>query len=137
LWNSASIWAEGRSRHPQIEGEEAPKYPKDVGQATYVTLIPLMVGYLVGLLASATEAAQGLRPTVLSLFPLTAPVVMVMRLAAGAVPAWQLLLSIGLMVAAAYLILRAVAAMFRAQYLLSGQPFSIRRFFAALFSPSS
>ena len=66
------------------------------------------------------------------MFPLTAPVLMMMRLTDGSVPLWQLLLSAALMLATAYLIVRAVAAMFHAQNLLSGQPFSAKRFFGAL-----
>jgi ABC-2 type transport system permease protein len=87
---------------------------------------------VVGLLAPLAEASRGALPVALSLFPLTAPVVMIMRLTDGSVPLWQLLLSAGLMVVATYLIVRAVAAMFRAQHLLSGQPFSVRRYFGAL-----
>jgi ABC-2 type transport system permease protein len=105
---------------------------KEASQASFVVLSPLMAGYLVGLIAPLTEASREALPVALSLFPLTAPVVMVMRLVEGSVPAWQLLLSVGLMVATAYLIVRAVAAIFRAQYLLSGQSFSLPRFFGAL-----
>jgi hypothetical protein len=36
------------------------------------------------------------------------------------------------MAVTAYAIVCAVAAMFRAQHLLSGQPFSVNRFFSAL-----
>ena len=105
---------------------------KEASQASFIVLSPLMAGYLVGLIAPLTEASREALPVALSLFPLTAPVVMVMRLVEGSVPAWQLLLSVGLMVATAYLIVRAVAAIFRAQYLLSGQSFSLPRFFGAL-----
>jgi ABC-2 type transport system permease protein len=105
---------------------------KEASQATFVILSPLMAGYLVGFLAPIAEASQGALPTALSLFPLTAPVVMMMRLTVGGVPAWQLLLSAGLMLVTAYVIVRAVAAMFHAQNLLSGQSFSVKRFFSAL-----
>ena len=105
---------------------------KEAGQASVVVLMPLMAGYLVGLVASIAEAPHQALPVALSLFPLTAPVVMIMRLAEGSVPLWQLLLSVGLMAVTAWLIVRAVAALFRAQYLLSGQPFSLLRYFAAL-----
>jgi ABC-2 type transport system permease protein len=105
---------------------------KEASQASFLVLAPLLVGYVVGLLAPLAEASRGALPVALSLFPLTAPVVMIMRLTDGSVPLWQLLLSAGLMVVATYLIVRAVAAMFRAQHLLSGQPFSVRRYFGAL-----
>ena len=105
---------------------------KEAGQASFLILSPLMLGYLVGILAPLTEGTTGVLPVVLSLFPLTAPVLMMMRLTDGSVPLWQLLLSAALMLGTAYLIVRAVAAMFHAQNLLSGQPFSPKRFFRAL-----
>jgi ABC-2 type transport system permease protein len=105
---------------------------KEINQASFVAMAPLMVGYMVGLLAPLADLADGALPVALSLFPLTAPIVMVMRLTAGHVPLWQLLLSAGLMALTAYAIIRAVAAMFRAQHLLSGESFSLGRFFGAL-----
>jgi ABC-2 type transport system permease protein len=105
---------------------------KESGHASFVVMTPLFAGYVVGILAPAAQATHAALPTALSLFPLTAPIVMVMRLTVGGVPAWQLLLSVGLMLVTAYGIIRAVAAMFHAQNLLSGQPFSVKRFFRAL-----
>lgn len=105
---------------------------KEASQASFVAMTPLMIGYIVGLLSPLAEAPHGAIPTVLSLFPLTAPIVMMMRLTVGNVPLWQLLLSAGLMSVTAYAIVCAVAAMFRAQRLLSGQSFSVRRFFSVL-----
>lgn len=105
---------------------------KEANQASFLVLSPLMAGYMVGILAPLAEGSRGALPVALSLFPLTAPVVMIMRLTDGSVPLWQLLLSAGLMVCTAYAIVRAVAAMFRAQYLLSGQSFSVKRYFGAL-----
>jgi ABC-2 type transport system permease protein len=105
---------------------------KEASQASFLILSPLMAGYVVGILAPMAEGSRGALPVALSLFPLTAPVVMIMRLTDGSVPLWQLLLSAGLMLATAYAIVRAVAVMFRAQYLLSGQSFSVKRFIAVL-----
>jgi ABC-2 type transport system permease protein len=105
---------------------------KEAGQASFLILSPLMIGYMIGLLAPLAEETTGLLPVALSMFPLTAPVLMMMRLADSSVPLWQLLLSAALMLCTAYLIIRAVAAMFHAQNLLSGQPFSAKRFFRAL-----
>ncbi|NIN63315.1 MAG: DUF3995 domain-containing protein, partial [Anaerolineae bacterium] len=68
----------------------------------------------------------------LSLFPLTSPIAMIMRLTIGGVPLWQPLLAAGLLVLTAILVVRAVAGMFHAQNLLSGQSFSARRFASAL-----
>lgn len=104
---------------------------QEITQATWVIMLPLIVGYVVALMASG-EAPHAALPTALSLFPLTAPVVMIMRLTIGGVPLWQPLLAVGLMVLTAVFVVRAVARMFRAQALLSGQPFSASRFAKAL-----
>ncbi|MGD8758618.1 MAG: ABC transporter permease [Anaerolineales bacterium] len=104
---------------------------KEITQATWVIMIPLISTYMVGLFLSG-EAPHGPLSTFLSLFPLSAPILMIMRLTVGGVPAWQIVLSIGLMLATCFLIVQAVARMFRAQHLLSGQAFGARRFFGAL-----
>ena len=75
---------------------------------------------------------NGVLATFLSLFPLTAPVTMLTRLATVDVPPWQVILSLSLIIMTTLLILRLVARMFRAQVLLSGQPINIQRLFTAL-----
>ena len=105
---------------------------KEANQAVFVVMSPLFAGYMVGILAPLAGAPHAVLPTALSLFPLTAPIVMMMRLTEGGVPLWQLLLSTGLMLVTVYIIVHAVAAMFHAQNLLSGQPFSFKRFANAL-----
>ncbi len=104
---------------------------KEITQATWVVMIPLFVGYMVAVIAS-NEAPHGALPTVLSLFPLTSPIVMVTRLTIGGVPLWQPLLASGILVLTIVFVVRAVARMFRTQVLLSGQPFSAKRFAKAL-----
>jgi ABC-2 type transport system permease protein len=105
---------------------------KEAGIANFIAMIPLMLGYLVGLFAPLADATDALLPIVLSMFPLTAPVLMVMRLVDSTVPWWQLLIAIGGTYLTAFLALRAAAAAFRAQNLLSGQPFSLGRYFRAM-----
>jgi len=61
---------------------------------------------------------------------------MMTRLAAGSVPLWQTLLSVVLLIFTAMLVVRAVARMFHAQTILSGQPFSRKVFFDALLGKS-
>jgi ABC-2 type transport system permease protein len=68
----------------------------------------------------------------LSLFPLSAPVAMMARLSAQGVPWWQPWLAAGLLAGTAVLIVRAVAGMFHAQALLSGQGFKVKTYFRAL-----
>ena len=57
---------------------------------------------------------------------------MMTRLVSGGVPIWQPILAAGLLILTAVLIVRSVANIFRAQNLLSGQPFSVMRFYRAL-----
>ena len=58
---------------------------------------------------------------VLSLFPWTAPVTMMMRLPAGGVPAWQLAISMSLLFLSTILMLRLSARVFRIGLLLYGK----------------
>lgn len=101
---------------------------KEAGIANFIATIPLILGAGVGVYSPLLQSSEAFIPVLFSLFPLTAPVVMVMRLAEGAVPTWQVLCSVGLTCLTALLALRAAAAMFRAPYLLSGQPFSLGRY---------
>jgi len=103
---------------------------KEATQATWVVMMPIIVGYIAGLFA--IDDPHGMLATGLSLFPLTSPVAMIMRLTVGGVPLWQPLLAAGFLVLTTILVVRAVAGMFHAQNLLSGQSFSAKRFGRAL-----
>lgn len=105
---------------------------KEAGIANIIAMVPLFLGYVFGLLAPLTDKSSSALLVFLSFFPMTSPVVMVMRLTDNLVPLWHLLLSVGLLFVTAYLALRAAAAMFHAQNLLSGQPFSVRRYLRAM-----
>lgn len=76
--------------------------------------------------------ANGLAAVALSMFPLTAPIAMITRLAVGGIPLWQPLLSAALLAATSAVVLRAVSRAFRAQVLLGGQPVTARSYFALL-----
>ena len=104
---------------------------REASQATFVITLPLIVPLF---LSSSVfmQAPNGTIATVLSLFPLSAPVAMMARLSAGGVAWWQPLLAVVLLVGTAVLIVRAVAGMFRAQALLSGQGFKLRTYLQAL-----
>jgi len=103
---------------------------KEGSQATILVIWPTIVPmFLVSILI---EQPHGALATALSLFPLTAPMTMMLRLSVGGVPWWQPLLAVGLLLITVYFILHAVTGVFRAQYLLSGQTFSVRRYFSAL-----
>jgi ABC-2 type transport system permease protein len=105
---------------------------KEAGIANYLAIIPLFIGYAVGLLAPLGGFSDSGLLVFMSFFPFTSPVVMIMRLTDGLVPIWQVIISLGILFVTAYYALRMVAAMFHAQNLLSGQPFSVKRYFRAL-----
>lgn len=103
---------------------------KETTQASWLVMAPMLVGYMVGLFG--IEKPHSALMTVLSLFPLTSPLVMVQRLTVGGVPAWQPVAAAVLLGIAVLLAVKASAKLFRAHHLLSGQPFSIKRFRTAL-----
>lgn len=105
---------------------------KEAGIANFLAMIPLFFGYAIGLIAPLAGSADTNFLVILSIFPFTSPVVMIMRLTVGNVPGWQVIISICLLFITAFLILRIVAAMFNTQNLLSGQPFSVKRYLMAL-----
>lgn len=100
---------------------------KDARTASLVLMSPLIVPYILNM--AIVERPDSALALLASLFPLTGPVAMIGRMAASAVPLWQALLSAALQFLTAALLLRMVARMFRAQQLLSGQPFTISRYF--------
>jgi ABC-2 type transport system permease protein len=112
-------------------GAMVPKM-KEAGIANFIAMIPLLFGYGYGLIATMVQNTDTAFMVFLSLFPLTSPVVMVLRMTDGLVPLWELLLAVVLLFVTAWFILRTVAAMFHAQNLLSGQPFSAKRYLRAL-----
>lgn len=103
---------------------------REASQATFVVIMPMLIPLLT--ISVLIEQPDGPLAIALSLFPLTSPVAMMTRLAATGVPLWQILLAVLLLTCAVLLIVHSVANMFRAQTLLSGQPFAVRRFFSAL-----
>ncbi len=104
---------------------------REASQATFVITLPLIIPLF---LSSSVfmQAPNGTIAIVLSLFPLSAPVAMMARLSAGGVAWWQPMLAVLLLAGTAVLIVRAVAGMFRAQALLSGQTFNVKAYLRAL-----
>jgi len=103
---------------------------KDASGASFIVLMPLIIVYV--LLTAILSAPDGSLALTLSLFPLTSPVGMIARMTQTTVPLWQAVLAAALQLLTAILIVRLVARLFRAQMLLSGQPFSVQRYFRAL-----
>lgn len=102
---------------------------KDTRGAAFIILTPLIVVYM--LLVVILGSPDGAIAVAASLFPLTSPVAMITRMVATEVPLWQGLLAAALQLLAAVLIIRAAARLFRAQTLLSGQSFDVKRYYAA------
>lgn len=103
---------------------------REASQITFIIMIPMLLPLMfIGLLI---QRPDGPFAVALSLFPLTAPVAMMTRLAATQVPFWQPALAALLLLFTAWLVVRSVSGFFRAQNLLSGQPFHARVFFQAL-----
>ena len=88
-------------------------------QLIFIVLFPLMVP--VWFNYALTSDPDGLISVALSLFPLSAPVAMLTRLAAGAVPLWQPLVALGGLAVIAYFFVLVGARLFRADTLLSTQ----------------
>lgn len=103
---------------------------REASQATMVVVLPLIIPLF--LISMMIEEPNGSLATIFSLIPFTAPVAMMLRLSATHVVWWQPALAAGLLLITALVIIRAVAGMFRAQALLSGQQFSIKLYFKAL-----
>lgn len=107
---------------------------KDAGAANYLVMVPLFIGYALGLMAPLSDNASSPLILILSFFPLTSPVVMMMRITNSSVPLWQVFVSALLLFGSAVYLLRGAAALFHAQTLLSGQSFSLKRYFGVMFA---
>lgn len=103
---------------------------RESSQATTILMIPMIIPLM--LISAIISKPNGLLSVILSLFPLTGPLTMMTRLAAGSVPIWQLILSVLLFTATAWIIIRTAAGLFRAQNLLSGQNFKLSLLFKTM-----
>lgn len=103
---------------------------REASQATISVIWPLLLPIF--FISALVQEPDGALAVAMGFFPFTSPVVMMTRLASGGVPAWQPALAAVLLGATAVWVVRAVARMFRAQTLLSGQAFSVTRFWGAL-----
>jgi ABC-2 type transport system permease protein len=103
---------------------------KDTRSLSLVVMSPIILAYMFNIFIS--NAPEGGLALFATLFPLTSPVSMIMRMTLVDVPLWQLLLAVALQLVTALGIVRLAARLFRAQILLSGQPVSVKRFVGAL-----
>ena len=86
----------------------------------YATLFTLPMVIPLWLLSIFIETPNGALATILSLFPVTAPLAMVQRVAITVVPWWQLMLSLVLLAGGIVLALWLAAKIFRVNTLLAG-----------------
>ena len=97
---------------------------------TFLITLPMMIPLYFW--AAITGNPQGTAALILSIFPFSAPVAMLLRLTSAAVPPWQIAASLGLLTLAVLGTMLLMARLFRAQTLLSGEPLSLKRFWSAL-----
>jgi len=100
---------------------------RETSQATMVVILPMIIPLM--FVSLLVQQPNGFLAIALSLFPLTSPVTMMLRLSITAVPPWQLAVSVVLLLLTAVFILRVVARMFHAQTMLSGQPMSLKNIY--------
>jgi len=94
-------------------------------QFTFIILLPLFVPLMMS--SALIDAPNSGITTFLSLFPLTSPVTMITRLAAGPVPVEQLVLGLILLAVTTYGIIVFSARFFRADTLLSFNTLNFKR----------
>ena len=98
---------------------------REASQLAFILLLPMMIPLFT--VTITMRDPNGIWITLLSIFPFTAPVSMLTRLATVQVPAWQLILTVFFMLLTTYLVLRLVASLFTSQILFSGSPLSFKR----------
>jgi ABC-2 type transport system permease protein len=98
---------------------------REASQVTWLLIIPLMPTLMFGRLF--VEDPDSVLAIFLSLFPFSSPSAMVTRMAVGSVPAWQVLLSLFLLLVTVYVVLMMATRFFQPQNLLSQAEFSWRR----------
>lgn len=103
---------------------------KESTQATWLIMAPILLGYLIGIFGVETPHSPLM--IALSLFPFSSPMVMVQRLSVGGVPGWQPFAAAAILAVSVLLAVGAASRLFRANHLLSGQHFTVRRTLQAL-----
>lgn len=88
-------------------------------QFSLIFMMPLLLSFYA--FPAFITSPNGTLATVLSLFPLTSPMAMIMRAVVTPVPAWQIVVSIILLILGILAMFWVSARMFRVQSLLSGQ----------------
>ncbi|MFO7680990.1 MAG: ABC transporter permease [Chloroflexota bacterium] len=98
---------------------------REAGQYTFLIILPLLLPLWLNF--AFIQDPNGPIATGFSLFPLTAPTAMMTRIAAGGVPVWQIVLSLGGLAATTYVLVLVSARFFQADTLLSTRSFHWKR----------
>src|SRR5665811_592511 len=85
----------------------------------------LVVGYMLAITVVMSDPSSGWS-VLTSLFPLSAPMAMPIRWAAGEVPVWQLLLAMALTAATAVLLVSIASSIYRRALLITGHRVKLR-----------
>jgi ABC-2 type transport system permease protein len=108
--------------------------PKEASQSTFIVIVPFVIPMMFN--AVLIRQPFGLASTILSIFPLTAPIAMIARLPSADIPLWQPVLSAALLFLTAFFFVRGAARLIRVQNLLTGKRFTIKNFIQALLERS-
>ncbi len=92
---------------------------EDAAQVIMPTLLPLIAGYFVGQAAVFGNAESAL-VKVLTLFPLTAPMLLPVRVARDAIAPWEIALSLGLLALGVWLLIRIAGRVYEFTLLHTG-----------------
>ena len=133
LWASVPFFIGGFLLYGSLMagmGAVAPNL-REGNQSTFVLVLPLLFAMLS--INQLIETPFSSFTTFMTVFPFTSPVVMLTRLSVGAVPVWQLIACIALLVGTVVIVIRGVSNLFSSQYLLSGQKMDIRLFLKTVF----
>jgi len=108
---------------------------REASQLTTMVILPMIVPLM--FISSLIQAPNSTLSVFFSMFPLTAPVAMMTRLAATEVPFWQSALALVLVALTAVYFVLAVSKLFRAQNLLSGRQVNAFTYLKILFGKAS
>ena len=104
---------------------------RESSQMTIFFVMPMMIPLMFN--SVIAQSPSKFFPVFLSYFPLTSPMAMMMRYSLVKLPIWEPLLAAGLLAGSAYICMRLIAGLFRADTLLSGESLNPKRYFSALF----
>jgi ABC-2 type transport system permease protein len=97
----------------------------EVGSAILPVTMTLLAGYMLAITVVTSDPGGGWSAAA-SIFPLTAPMAMPIRWAAGQVPVWQLVLAMALTATAAVLMVSIAASIYRRALLITGHRVKLR-----------